>query len=160
MKMSEALKEEFRGLERQHLAKLDARLVAALRSLIGHTYPPEVFALSFEIFSDSFTSQFPARAFFIDRMNCEYFLYVNGEATYPSPIDPEIIDVDCIYDTDIEDVFLSRDPDLNTWDIATSEFIAWFSGCWDKAGGARFSRVATIAEHDSPEEFNLFTKEW
>src|SRR5262245_28929592 len=114
--MSEDLKEEFRGVVRQHLAKLDARLVATLRSLIGHNYPPEVFALSFEIFSDSFTSQFPARVFFMDRMNCEYFLYVNGEATYPSPIAPEILDIDRIYAEEVEDAFLSRGSDLNTWD--------------------------------------------
>ncbi|MGI0035819.1 MAG: hypothetical protein ACRD98_08115, partial [Nitrososphaera sp.] len=120
-------------LVRQHLAKLEARLVAALRSLISHNYPPEVFALSFEVFSDTFTSGFPARAFFMDRTNCEYFLYVNGEATYPSPIDPWLLDIDSTYPAEIEDDFLSRDPDLNTWDIATSEFISWFSECWDKA---------------------------
>lgn len=158
--MSKALKEEFRGLVRQHLTKLDARLVAALRSLISYNYPTEVFALSFEVFNDSFDSQFPARAFFMDRANCEFFLYVNGEATYPSPIDPELLDIDYIYPEEIEDGFLSRDPNLDTWDIATSEFIAWFSECWGKAGGERFSLFATIAEHDSPEEFNLLTKQW
>jgi hypothetical protein len=158
--MSETLEKEFRGRVRRHFAKLEPTLVVALRSLIGHSYPAEVFALSFEVFSDSFTEGFPARAFFMDRINCEYFLYVNGEATYPSPIDPELLDIDSTYPEELEDDFLSRDPDLNTWDIATSEFILWFSECWDKAGGARFSLVATIADHDSAEEFNLITRQW
>jgi hypothetical protein len=105
--MSQTLEKEFRGRVRQHLAKLEARLVAALSSLIGHSYPMEVFALSFEVFSNSFTEGFPARAFFMDRTNCEYFLYVNGEATYPSPIDPELLDIDSTYPEELEDDFLS-----------------------------------------------------
>jgi len=59
--------EIFRSKVQAHLAVLDQELVVVLRALIEHRYPPEVFAISFEVFSDSFTSQFPARAFFVDR---------------------------------------------------------------------------------------------
>lgn len=152
--------DKFRAEVKRHLTDIDSRLVGALGALIAHQYPPEVFSLSFEVFSDSFTSQFPARAFFMDRDNCEHFVYVNGKAEYPSPIDPEILELDGIYPEELEEQFEEANPDHDAWSLATSEFIAWFYECWRKAGGERFPLSATIGEHDSDKEFNLKTGVW
>ena len=150
----------FRQAVREHLVQLDLPLTAVLRSLISYRYPPEVFALSFEVFSDSFTSQFPARAFFMDRSNCEYFVYEDGKATYPSPVEPELLAVERIYPEEVEERALLANPDLDARDIATAEFVAWFAACWERAGGSTFPLVATIAQHDSSREFNLVTMQW
>lgn len=158
--MSASAENQFAEILRTHLSQLEPALVSALKKLIEYQYPEELFALDVEIFSDSFTSQFPARAFFVDRKNCEYFVYENGVAKYPSPIDPEFLDIECVYPEEIEEQFVSLDPELDPWSIATSEFISWFSACWNKAGGATFPLVATIAHHDSTSEFNLLTGQW
>jgi len=158
--MGTSVEESFRKSVRDHLSELDGQLVAALRKLVEYQYPPEVFALDIEIFSDTFTSQFPARAFFLDRENCEFFLYENGVAKYPSPIDPAILDIDCIYPDEMEEEFVSLDQKLDPWSAATSEFISWFASCWEKAGGATFPMAATITHHDSGREFNLLSGQW
>ena len=152
--------EEFRAEVKRHLLGFENRLVDALKSLIAHQYPPEVFSLSFTVFSDSFTSQFHARAFFMDCDNCEHFVYVDGKAEYPSPIDPKILDVGGVYPEELEEQFDETNPDSDAWSLATSEFIAWFHACWCKAGGEKFPLSATIGEHDSDKEFNLKTGVW
>jgi len=152
--------EEFRAEVKRHLSGFENRLVGALKSLITHQYPPEVFSLSFEVFSDSFTSQFPARAFFMDRENCEHFIYVDGKAEYPSPIDPQLLEVDGIFPEELEEQFDEANPDGDAWSLSASEFIAWFHTCWLKAGGEKFALSATIGEHDSDNEFNLKTGMW
>ena len=145
---------------RNHLSQLESDIVYALKEVIEYQYPEELFALDIEVFSDSFTSQFPARAFFLDQKNCEYFVYENGVATYPSPIDPEFLKIECVYPEEMEEKFVSLDPALDPWSIATSEFISWFSSCWNKAGGTSFPLAATIAHHDSTTEFNLLSGQW
>lgn len=154
------MENSFNTIVREYLSRLEAPLVGALQKLVQYKYPKEVYALAFEIFSDGFTSQFPARAFFMDRTNTEYFLYENGVAKYPSPIDPNILKVVYVYPEEIEEEFTAKDPELDIWNIATIEFIAWFYSCWTKAGGKNFPLVATIAHHDSSREFNLITGQW
>lgn len=39
-------------------------------------------------------------------------------------------------------------------------YIEWISDCWDKAGGASFSKPIYVMMHDSNESFDLRTKEW
>jgi hypothetical protein len=158
--MVSAADNSFTVIVREYLSKLEAPLTTALQKLVRYQYPKEVYALAFEVFSDSFTSQFPARVFFMDRSNTEYFLYENNVAKYPSPIDPEILKVEYVYPEELEEEFTAKDPELDPWSIATTEFIAWFYSCWTKAGGKNFPFVATIAHHDSSREFNLKTGQW
>jgi hypothetical protein len=158
--MLSASAEIFRSEVQQYLSVLDLSLVDVLRALIEYDYPAEVFALSFEVFSDSFTSQFPARVFFVDRNNTEFFLYTEGEAQYPSPIAPELLEIDGIYPDEIEEALEALDPHADAWQIATQEFITWFAKCWGVAGGASFPLVATIVSHDSEQEFNLVQERW
>jgi hypothetical protein len=158
--MSETIEQAFKTAVHQHLAPLEHDLITTLHKLIIYLYPPEVFALCFEVFSDGFTSGFPARAFFMDRSNCEYFIYVNGKANYPSPIDPGLLDIPAVYPYELEAAFAAQDETVDLWDIACTEFILWFAACWDKAKGQTFPRVATIAVHGSDTEFNLLTKTW
>jgi hypothetical protein len=158
--MLSASAEVFRSKVQQHLSVLDSELVDVLRALIEYDYPKEVFALSFEVFSDSFTSEFPARAFFVDRNNTEFFIYADGEAQYPSPVPPELLEIDGIYPDEIEEALEALDPSADAWQIATQEFIVWFAKCWGLADGATFPLVATIASHDSAQEFNLVQQRW
>ena len=150
----------FRLAVREHLAKLDSLLVEALSLLVEHRYPPQVFALSFEVFSDGFTSRFPVRAFFMDKSNTEYFVVADGLATYPSPIDPDLLAVRCVYPLELEEDAFQAEPELDTWQIATDELIPWFALCWQQAGGAAFQIEATIASHDSSREFDLRSNLW
>ena len=150
----------FRVRVREHLNTLEPGLVAVLASLIWHKYPKEVAVLDFEVFSDGFTSGFPARAFFMDKSNSEFFLRVNGKAQYPSPVDPGLLSVPEVYPQALEDVLVAESPESDPWHLATSEFIDWFRQCWVKAGGKDFRLMATIAHHDSSQELNLKTGQW
>ena len=158
--MSDSTEQKFRAAVRTHLAELEAPLTDVLRKLVAHAYPPEVFALSFEVFSDSFTDGFPARAFFMDRDNCEHFVRRDGKAAYPAPVDPGLLEIERVYPEELEEQVEEEAPEIDTWEIAGAEFIAWFSACWDRAGGAGFALCATIARHDSGTEFNLRSKAW
>ncbi|CAN7265887.1 hypothetical protein LJR168_003601 [Pseudoxanthomonas sp. LjRoot168] len=142
---------------RSSLSQLDTLLIPVLSSLVTHKYPDQVVALDFEIFSDGFTSEFPVRAFFLDEKNCEFFVYVDGQATYPSPVDSALINIDCVYPADLEDQLESESPDSDPWHIATTELLDWFFSCWQKVGGQGFPLAATIAHHDSTSELNLIT---
>lgn len=158
--MPHANEPAFRKSVRNGLAKLDTEIASALSSLIAHEYPDEVFALSFEVFSDGFTSGFPVRAFFMDRTNTEYFVMEDGKANYPSPVDPELIETECVYPEELEDELEVSSPDLDAWEIATDELIQWFGKHWQRSGGSAFPLIATIASHDSSREFNLKSGTW
>ncbi|WP_312319008.1 hypothetical protein [Stenotrophomonas sp.] len=144
---------------RSSLSQLDGQLIPVLESLISHQYPAQVAALDFEIFSDQFTEGFPVRAFFLDNTNTECFVYVDGRATYPSPVDPGLLEIDCVYPVSHEEQLEMASSDSDLWQIATSELLDWFLACWMKAGGQNFALAATIAEHDSRSELNLMTGE-
>ena len=158
--MSNSAEKAFRLAVQDHLGRLDNLLIPVLSRLAAYKFPAPVVAVDFEVFSDSFTSQFPARAFFMDNSNSEHFVYVDGKATYPSPVDPELIALDCVYSQDLEDEFVAQESELDPWNIATEEFIPWFSACWDRAGGRSLSLAATISHHDSIREFNLQSGSW
>ena len=155
--MKSAPEQEFQQLVRAGLAALDADLTRALASLVRHEYPTEVLALDFEVFSDGFTRGFPVRAFFLDHQNSEFFIYVDGQATYPSPVDPGLLEIDCVYPEEIEEALTSASPESDPWHIATAELFDWFLACWRKAGGNSFRLLATLAHHDSSTELNLIT---
>jgi hypothetical protein len=152
--------EEFRTLLRTGLQRLEEPLIAVLRQLLVYKYPPEIVAISFEVFSDSWSQGFPARAFFLDETNSEFFVYVNGDAKYPSPVDPELLDVPFVITPEDEDRIIECNPDLDTYSVGAEEFISWFIDCWNKAGGASFQLHASIAEHDSGRQFNLVSGKW
>ena len=153
--MLSAPEQKFQRLVRASLAALEPSLTPVLASLIGHKYPSEVVALDFEVFSDEFTSGFPVRVFFLDRRNTEFFVWVDGKATYPSPVDPGLLDIDCVYPEEIEEELTIASPESDPWHIATNELFDWFMNCWRKAGGNNFRFAASIAHHDSTTELNL-----
>ncbi len=158
--MSDSAELIFRQGVLKGLAKFDSQIEGVLRSLVSHEYPPEVFALSFEVFSDGFTSGFPVRAFFMDRSNTEHFLWKGGQAKYPSPVDPGLLEINHVYAEELEDELQEHSPESDSWEIATDELIQWFARHWLRVGGANFPRVATIAAHDSAKEFNLKSGGW
>ena len=158
--MSDSAEHIFRQGVCEGLAKLDSQIEGILRSLVSHEYPPEVFALSFEVFSDGFTSGFPVRAFFMDRSNTEHFLREGEQAKYPSPVDPGLLEIDHVYAKELEEELEEHSFESDSWGIATEELIQWFARHWQRVGGANFPLVATIATHDSSEEFNLKSGGW
>lgn len=143
-----------------YLAKLTDELQPILKQLIEHDYPQEVATLAFEVFVDSFSSQFPVRVFFMDKDNTEYFIYHDGKAAYPSPVNPNLLDIDHVYPDEFEEEYIDKDEDLDPWQIATNALIEWFSQSWIAAGGQRFKLKANIAPHDSHYEFNLVECQW
>jgi hypothetical protein len=153
--------ERFKAAVTERLVVLDVSIVPILEALIRHPYPPEVVAVDFEVFSDGFTQSFPVRAFFMDADRSEYFVYVDGEATYPSPVDPGLLDLPAgVFGEDLEAPFLAEDPRLDTFGLAGEALINWFARRWSAAGGASFSRQASIGLHDDSETFDLISGEW
>ena len=149
--------DHFQRLVRASLTALEAELTPVLGALIRYKYPDEVAAIDFEVFSDQFTSGFPVRVFFLDRSNTEFFVDVGGKATYPSPVDPGLLQIDCVYPAEIEEELVAGNPNCDPWQIATAELIPWFVACWNKAGGSGFGMAATLAHHDSSTEVNLLS---
>ena len=82
--------------------------IPVLKELIDYEYPKEVLALEFEMFINCFTSGFPVRAFFMDKNNAEHFIFTEGKAEYLSPVDPGLLDIDCIYPYEIEEEYESK----------------------------------------------------
>jgi hypothetical protein len=155
--MSKPQESDFRNEIRARLLQIEEKLIDVMHKIIAYQYPAEVHAIDFEVFTNSFTLQFPARAFFLDKSNTEYFIYANGKAAYPSPVDPDLLEVENIYSEELEELFTIANPDADPWHIATSEFLPWFVSCWAKAGGDKFSLRASIALHDSSWEIDLAT---
>lgn len=158
--MPASIERSYRDAVRAGLTRHDSALQQALVALVEYRYPPEIFALSFEVFSDGFTSGFPVRAFFMDRFNTEHFVFEDRKAQYPSPIDPGLIEIDQVYPHALEDDLMRDAPDLDPWDLATDELIEWFARHWQNAGGQRFPLAATISQHDAAEELNLMSNTW
>jgi hypothetical protein len=86
--MTDDVAEDFKAAIREGLRAYEDSLIAVLRLVVTHNYPSPVVAVAFEVFPDSWSQGFPARAFFLDESNSEYFIYVDGEARYPSSVDP------------------------------------------------------------------------
>jgi hypothetical protein len=158
--MTDDVAEEFKAAIREGLRVYEDSLIAMLRLVVTHNYPSDIVAVDFEVFPDSWSHGFPARAFFLDESNSEHFIYVDGEARYPSAVDPGLLNVPYIITREREESFCRRNPGLDTFTLGTEEFIPWFAGCWRQAGGLTFALRATIADHDSDREFNLLTNEW
>lgn len=116
--------------------------------------------MSFEIFPDGLTSSFPVRAFFVDRNNTEFFVYVDGKAEYPSPVDPQLLECDETYPEAWEEAILAEAPEADPWAPAVDELVEWFAAIWMRSGGDTFPLDATIAAHDGPSEFDLRTRCW
>lgn len=117
-------------------------------------------SLEFEIFADGFIQGFPVRAFFMDAGNSEHFVYVNGEAQYPSPVEPELLEIEHVYPYELEEKYVNEDEDFDPWSIAIDELIQWFSECWKEMGGESFQLKANIASHDNDEVYNLVEGKW
>ena len=157
--MSEDVAKKFKFAIRTGLRAHQDSLIAVLQQLVKQPYPPEVVAISFEVFPDSWSQGFPVRAFFLDESNNEHFVFVEGEANYPSAVDPGLLTVPYIITPEAEESFHRRSPELDRFTLGAEEFILWFADCWIQAGGLEFALSATIADHGD-QEFNLLTSKW
>lgn len=155
-----SLEEQFRSEVREHLEPLTKDLVPLLAQLVTYDYPEEVEALVFEVFPDGFTSGFPARVFFMDSENNEFFVCENGNAKYPSPIDPDLLNIDQVYPDELEERYSRQDDELDTFTLSGLELIDGFAKCWNQARGQKFPRVALIGMHDGTEVLDLKTGAW
>lgn len=155
-----SIEQEFKEKVGEHLEKLTESLKPILKELIEYDYPKEVDSLAFEIFVDGFSSEFPVRVFFMDEDNSEHFVYIDGKAEYPSPVDPELLKVEHVYPDELEEEYTNKDESLDPWHVATNELVEWFSKCWLSVGGQTFRLKANIAPHDSNHEFNLVESKW
>lgn len=155
-----SIEQAFKQQVMAHLEALSDDLKPILKELIEYEYPCEVDTVAFEIFSDGFSSGFPVRAFFLDEDNDEYFIRIDGNAEYPSPVDPGLLEITGVYPRELEETYTAMDETLDPWDIAIEALVEWFSLCWQESGGCRFKRKANIAPHDSYHEFNLLSGKW
>lgn len=139
---------EFSAFVLSKLHPFTSPLVKVLAQLLRDELPQEVASIHFEVFPDGFTSGFPVRAFFLDQYNTEFFRKQNGEAHYPTSIDPGLLVIPHVYERKAERQFEGDDRDVFT--LAGNALIPWFRRCWLEAGGADFPRLATIGLHDDP----------
>jgi len=154
------MEKEFREIVRSYLEMLNEDLEEVLKKLINYQFPEEVKSLDFEIFSDGFTEGFPVRAFFMDIDNTEFFVYRDGKAEYPSPVDPGLLNINNVFPSEIEEIYEEKDEDFNSWGIATEELTEWFAIRWIDAGGGKFNLKASIAHHDSLRKYDLVQQKW
>ena len=154
------IEQEFSAKVQEHLQALTASINPVLKELIEYNYPKEVVSLEFEIFADGFTQGFPVRAFFMNANDSEHFVYVNGEAQYPSPVEPELLEIEHVYPYELEEKYINQDEDFDPWSIAIDKLIQWFSECWREMGGELFQLKANIAPHDNNQAYNLVESEW
>jgi hypothetical protein len=159
MKMS-SIKEQFQEEVREYLDRLTDRIVPVLKQLVEYSYVPAVKSLDFEVFCDSFAYAFPVRAFFMDEDNSEYFIYVDGKAQYPCPVDPGLLEIEGVYPAELEEMYFQQDEDLDIFTIAGETLIDWFAECWKEAGGLSFPLQAHIALHDDVRAFDLVNQKW
>lgn len=155
-----SIEQEFREKVQEYLDNLSRDIKPVLRELIEYDYPKEVVSLEFEVFVDGFTQGFPVRTFFMDANNSEHFVYANGEAQYPSPVDPELLEIEHVYTYELEEQYTSQDDELEPLSVATDELIIWFSRCWREVGGESFKLKANIAPHDNDQAYNLIESKW
>lgn len=146
------VQDQLKDAVRAELAPLTGGVSAAIGKLTTFAYPPAVTRLDFEIFPDS---GFPVRVFFMDADNCEYFTFVEGRATYPSPIAPELFELDHAAAKTLVNTFLDMDEGLPVYEIIAETIIAWFAECWKASASAAFALDAAIALHDSRDSFDL-----
>lgn len=151
---------EFQQQVRAALEPHSSALVAALRMLVAHDFPPEVASIAFEVFPEGFTSGFPVRAFFVDAENTEFFLYEAGRAQYPSPVDPGLLEIDHVYEAALEKALAATSPNSDYLTLAGRALIPWFSRCWVEAGGLLFAGRAHICLHDDREVYDLVQQTW
>ena len=151
---------EFQRRVRQALEQHEENLVPVLRQIIEYDYPPEVASVDFEVFVDGFTQGFPVRAFFMDESNSEFFVLKDGEAIYPSPVDPGLLDISRVYDDSLEEQLLAARSDADSYTLVGQALIPWFAYCWATAGGAGFLRRSGINLHDDLAVFDLVQQEW
>ncbi len=154
--------QEFKWQVTEHLEKVTGSLTPVLKQLIEYNYPQEVEILAFEIFVDGFSSGFPVRVFFMDKFNSEHFIYINGKAEYPSPVDPDLLSIEYVYPYELEEKYIDDEgnTEWDPWNAASEVLIEWFAKCWQVAGGEQFKLKATIALHDSGSAFNLIGNKW
>ncbi len=153
-------RDHFTAEVRRALEPYSSTLTHALRQLIASNYPKEVVCIAFEVFPQSFTMGFPIRAFFLDEHDTEFFLFENGKAVYPSPIDPGLLSTDKVYDESLEEELELADPEADSHTLASLTAIHWFEDCWIRAGGRNFDLDVTINIHDSPESYDLRSRQW
>lgn len=158
------LTEQFQAGVRVYLEPHSTALTQVLSRLIEYPFVPEIQHLDFEVFGDGFTQEFPVRAFFMDKNNCEYFVYEAGEAKYPCDINPNLLKLRQVYPVEFEEEFETQDEKFDSFTLASETLIKWFAQCWNAAGGRNFSRRAFIGMHDHPQRFDLvhgvWTDEW
>lgn len=146
---------EFQRRITQALDVHSSAMVDVLRKLIAHDYPKEVESIDFVVFPMDFYSGFPMRVFFLDKNNTEFFITRNGEAEYPSPVDPDLLDIPQLCSASIEEEIFGEDPETDPWTLAGETMIGWLFRRWHEAGGAEFTRAATAALHDDKDYYEL-----
>ncbi|VAW70263.1 FIG01062751: hypothetical protein [hydrothermal vent metagenome] len=151
---------EFKLEVRKNLNALNDKIDSVLSQLIKHSYPKEVKGVVFEIFTDTFTTKFPVRVFFMDGENNEIFIMRDEKTGHPLSVEQNLINIACVYQPELETQYTEKDEDLDPWSLATETLITWFSQRWLAAGGRFFDRCATIAPHDSRKKFNLVLSAW
>ncbi|MEZ5457051.1 MAG: hypothetical protein R3F04_13230 [Lysobacteraceae bacterium] len=95
----------------------------------------------------------------MDRNNTEFSLHRRSSAISVTCAS-ELLEIEGIYPDEMEESLKALDPSADAWQIATqnSSFGLRSAGRWLVVHP--FPLVATIASHDSAQEFNLIQNRW
>jgi hypothetical protein len=140
------------------LKPLTSPLTAALRRLLAHPFPTDLWRIDFE-FDEAFgfSHGFPvAYAFSRRRWRPEVGDY--PLSVYPSDVRDPLVDAP---HSDLGSlVEPCLDAGIDPGEVANSVFVPWFHRCWLAAGGSGFPYRAVIGQHDDRNRFDLMTGRW
>ncbi len=130
----------------QSLDNYSDHLISELSRSVLTLRHPNAFFLSFDVYSEGFSTGFPV----IWRLYAhDYTEMAKG---------PQLLqDISCLVPSEVIDAEAYRAADLDTWNIAFHSLVAWFGECWRQAGGLQFPYPVQIGHADDIEAIDLKT---
>lgn len=149
----DGLKARFQTAVRHSLEPLSPALTKALRKIVRKELDEETYLIDFEVHSRGYPA-YEERDFSFglrwDAMDAEVGQLDDGG--YVLGRDGVVIPKEIYWAPEYQELHPNK--------LAFRVLVDWFSGCWDKAGGAECDYPAYITHHDSSESFDLKAKLW
>jgi len=128
----------------QHLDEYTDRLTSELSRFVLTLRHSDAYLLSFDIYSEGFSTGFPVVWRLYSR---DYTELAEG---------PQLLqDIPFLVPSEVIDAEEYEAAEIDTWSVAFDALIAWFGGCWRDAGGLSFPYPAQIGHADDIEAIDL-----
>ena len=135
----------------QYLGLLTEELVTELKPLSAGKQPPDTALLLFEVEMQDVTRGFPIGWRALGKEDSPVSNAAGGHL---------LNDLDYTVPDEVTDAGVYEAAEVDTWDISFVRLVAWFSDCWQKAGGAQCAYPAYVRQRDDPISFDLRECKW